>query len=245
MKNRYIHTLHFLLAAVITLGLFQDPGTAKESSDTAAAYVKKSAWAESMAATRSRFLKIQAKTGTLPSTPCFRPYDSGLMKGNGPGQPVSVNVSGLKTLRLVTDCVEGSANCNIWGEPKLIAKDGTETRLTNLKPVSVSVGWGQMLINTNWQGHQLQIGDRKLEYGIWVHADSEIKYDLDGKYERFEAFAGEDKYRASGTLRFKVLSGEAIPFPAFWADMARDYPVQTGWLIKDTEIGRASCRERV
>ncbi|MDD4871665.1 MAG: NPCBM/NEW2 domain-containing protein [Kiritimatiellae bacterium] len=207
-------------------------GTGK--TDTSAVYIKKGTWAETMVATRAKYLQSSSGKKTEPAGTFFRPYDSGLMKGNGPGQCISVNVSGLKTLRLVASCEEGTANCNIWGEPKLITKDGAETRLTALKPASVRVGWGQMLINTNWQGHQLQIGDRKLEYGIWVHANSEIKYDLDGKYERFEAFAGEDKDRANGVLQFKVLSGETIQPPSFWTDISRDYPVQAGWFMKDT-----------
>ena len=135
MKKRHIHAFHFLLAAGIACGIAQDSSIAKESVDTAAAYIKKPTWAETMTASRSKLIKIYSKTGTASTAPCFRPYDSGLMKGNGQGKSLSVNISGLKILRLVGDCVEGPANCNIWGEPKLIAKDGTETRLTSLKPV--------------------------------------------------------------------------------------------------------------
>ncbi|MBM3892636.1 MAG: hypothetical protein FJ388_26255, partial [Verrucomicrobia bacterium] len=140
--------------------------------------------------------------------------------------------AGLKQLRLVAIMEKGPANCNIWGEPKLIAKDGTVTRLTTLKPVSVSVGWGQLLVNTNWMGHPLIVGDRKFEFGFWLHANSEMTFDLGGKYERFEAFVGEDKDRLGGLVRFRVLS-EPPPLPSFWADLTRDFPMQSSWLQSD------------
>lgn len=144
----------------------------------------------------------------------FQPYDSGPLRGEGPAQPVSINVSGVKILRLLTFCEKGTANCNIWGEPRLIATDGTVTPLTGLKPVDVTVGWGSLLINTNWLGNPLRVGDRTFADGFWVHADSELRFDLNGKYERFEAYVGEDGDRANGVVRFEVRSGDPVrPMP--------------------------------
>jgi len=197
------------------------------------AYVKKNTWTETMVATRQQYLASAAGTNQAPVTGAFKPFDSGIIRGDGPARQVSVNVAGVKVLRLEAICEEGSANCNIWGEPKLIAKDGSETRLTGLKPTFVKVGWGQYLVDKNWQGHPLQIGDKTFQYGIWVHADSEVRFTLDGKYERFEAYVGEDKDRANGALRFKVNSGEPLCAPAFGAALARDYPLETDWAMGD------------
>ncbi|MBM3860812.1 MAG: hypothetical protein FJ395_14330 [Verrucomicrobia bacterium] len=138
----------------------------------------------------------------------FQPFDSGPVRGDGPALKISVNVTGVKVLRLVATCEKSPANCNIWAEPRLIAKDGTVTPLTNLKPISVKVGWGQLLLNTNWQKNPLRIADQTFTNGFWVHADSELRFKLDGQYERFEAFAGEDKDRASGIARFQVLAAD-------------------------------------
>ncbi len=41
---------------------------------------------------------------------------------------------------------EGPARVGGEGEPRLIAADGTETRLTSLPPASVRVGWGELLV---------------------------------------------------------------------------------------------------
>ena len=192
----------------------------------------KSSWAETMTAVRAVYLQSpEAKLASV-SDSLFKPFDSGSIDGNGPAKQVVVDVSGLKELRLVAICERGPANCNIWGEPKLIAKDGTVTRLTDLKPTSVSVGWGQLLVNKNWNDHPLIVGDRQFEFGFWVHANSELTFALDGKYERFEALVGEDKDRLGGLVRFKVLS-TPVPLPTAWADLARDFPLQAGWLRTD------------
>ena len=174
---------------------------------------KKSSWAETMTAARAAYLQSPEAKQAAASDSLFKPFDSGPLDGNGPAKQVVVNVAGLKELRLVAICERGPANCNIWGEPKLIAKDGTVTKLTDLKPTSVSVGWGQLLVNKNWKDHPLIVGDRQFEFGFWVHANSELTFALDGKYERFEALVGEDKDRLGGLVRFKVLS-TPVPLPA-------------------------------
>jgi hypothetical protein len=193
---------------------------------------KKFSWADTMTAVRAVYLQSPEAKQAAASDSLFKPFDSGSLDGNGPAKQVVVNVVGLQELRLVAICERGPANCNIWGEPKLIARDGTVTRLTDLKPTSVSVGWGQLLVNKNWNDHPLIVGDRQFEFGFWVHANSELTFALDGKYERFEALVGEDKDRLGGLVRFKVLS-TPVPLPAAWADVARDFPLQAGWLRTD------------
>jgi len=198
----------------------------------AAEYAKKTSWAETMTAMRVIYLQSPEAEQAAARDSLFKPFDSGPIDGNGPAREVVVDVAGLKEMRLVAICQKSPANCNIWGEPKLIAKDGTVTKLTDLKPTKVSVGWGQLLVDKNWQNHPLIVGDRQFEFGFWVHADSELTFALDGKYDRFEAFVGEDKDRAAGLVRFKVLSA-AVPLPKFWSELASDFPLQTGWLRSD------------
>ncbi len=238
MNNRHSQKPYFFLTLLLACAAFRNTGRAN-AADSDSAYVRKTSWAETMSATRAKSIRL---AGPQPEStgPVFRPYDSGTIAGDGPARHISLNVTGVKTLRLIAICEQGTANCNIWGEPRLIAKDGTETRLTVIKPVSVKQGWGSMLTDANWQNHPLQVGGQKFQYGIWIHADSEIAYTLDGKFERFEAFAGEDTDRANGRLRFKVLSSEGIKLPPSWADITGDFPVQSGWLLKDAgEFGIA------
>ena len=198
----------------------------------AADYAKKSSWAETMTAMRASYLQSPEAQAAAARDSLFKPFDSGPIDGHGPAQKVVVDIAGLQEMRLVTICVKSPANCNIWGEPKLIAKDGTVTKLTHLKPTKVNVGWGKLLVDKNWQNHPLIVGDRQFEFGFWVHANSELTFALDGKYERFEAFVGEDKDRAAGRVRFKMLSA-AAPLPTFWSELAIDFPLQAGWLRAD------------
>ncbi|MBM4154486.1 MAG: hypothetical protein FJ221_05595 [Lentisphaerae bacterium] len=163
----------------------------------------------------------------------FQPYDSGPVAGDGPAREIRVNVSGVRVLRLVASCEKGTANCNIWGEPVLVARDGTATPLTSLRPVSARVGWGRLIVNSNWMGRPLRVGDRTFTNGFWVHADSELRFNLDGKYETFRAFAGEDADRANGVARFQVLAADP-PRPLAPAEMlAAELDSQFATLAED------------
>ena len=214
--------------ACLLLAVSATPSPAEE-----AVYVKKATWSATMSACRAKYVQWLIASKRDDQASSFRPFNSGSMRGDGPARHVSVNVSGVDVIRLVTICEQGSGNCNIWGEPKLIAKDGSETRLGSLKPVSVRVGWGSLLRDKNWQNHPLQVADRKFTHGLWVHANSELVYKLGGKYERFEAWVGEDKDRAAGRVRFQVLSGKGEDPPAVWRKIAADFPAASGWLMQD------------
>ncbi|MHB8865947.1 MAG: NPCBM/NEW2 domain-containing protein, partial [Pirellulaceae bacterium] len=218
-------TLHCpLLGAYLVLTLAAQVAAADQPDQAA--------WAEVMAAARVTHLQSSEAEKAATRDALFQPYDSGPLDGQGPATQVVVDVSGLNELRLITKCERMPANCNIWGEPRLVAKDGSVTRLTALTPTSIQVGWGQMLVDRNWQDKPLQVGDRTFEFGLWVHADSELCFALDGRYERFEAQVGEDVDRAAGLVRFEV-RGAAAPAPSVWADVASKFPTHAGWLRSD------------
>lgn len=196
-------------------------------------YVKQATWAETMLATRERYARTLAESAPGRKQSDARPFISDRIAGDGPGQAISVNVSGQQRLRLMTVLEEGVGNCTIWGEPRLVSKDGTVTPLGALKPTSVQVGWGQLLQDKNWQDHPLQIGEKRFKHGLWVHTNSDVCYALDGKYERFEAWVGIDIDRPTGAARFKVLFDAADPLPWAWQQMEADFPTQTHWLSQD------------
>lgn len=199
-----------------------------------------SPWAKAMTDARAAHLTSPAAQQAATRDTLFKPFASGPIDGKGPARSVVVDIAGLDELRLLAKCEKATANCNIWGEPKLIAKDGTVTRLTTLKPTYVKVGWGQLHVDKNWQGHPLKVGDRTMQFGFWVHADSELRFSLGGKYVRFEALVGEDRDRANGVVSFQVLTSPP-PAPGAWAELSARFARQASWLRSDAgEYGVAT-----
>lgn len=65
--------------------------------------------------------------------------------------------------------------------------------LDTLKPVSATQGWGTLHFNQSVTGGPLCIHGVIYRRGLGTHAISRIIYDLDGKYSKFEAWAGPDQ----------------------------------------------------
>ncbi|MCX7047831.1 MAG: NPCBM/NEW2 domain-containing protein [Candidatus Sumerlaeota bacterium] len=200
-------------------------------------YAKKDTWAETMLAVRAGHARAagtekQAAAGVTVGA-MVKPFETDSLRGDGPGQQVSVSVAGQRWMRLIGKLEQGVGNCNIWGDAKLTAKDGSVTWLGALKPVSVQVGWGELLVDKNWENKPLQIKDKKFEHGIWVHTDSDVCYLLDGKYEKFEAWVGIDANRATGAARFKVVFDGPEFESAVWKMVGRDFPQQMKDFEKD------------
>ena len=64
--------------------------------------------------------------------------------------------------------------------------------LDALQPLSVVQGWGTLQKNRSVWDKPLTIGGQHFRRGMGTHANSEIVYRLDGKYGRFQAWAGPD-----------------------------------------------------
>ncbi|MFI5380938.1 MAG: NPCBM/NEW2 domain-containing protein [Tepidisphaerales bacterium] len=222
--------------AFIGIGLLLPLLASAQNKPAPATPTTRPTWPAAMLAARESCQRVIAQQSQPTAT--FKPFVSELVTADKPMQQVSVNVAGVDKLRLVGICEKDRANCHIWGEAKLIAKDGKEVRLADLKPLVVRVGWGEYLVNENWQQHKLKIGDRTFAHGIWVHADSDVCFDLAGKYERFEAWAGIDADRSVGAARFKVLQGMDDPSAALWAKLSRDFPAECKAFAQDVGNGR-------
>ena len=119
--------------------------------------VQGSGWAQTMLTVRAEHRAALVRAGAAPAG--FRPFISGAVAGNGPGQAMSVDVRGVKVLRLQTSHT-GGGNIQVWGEARLIAADGSVMRLSSLGPLSARVGWGQLHTDRNWQNNPLRIGDK-------------------------------------------------------------------------------------
>ncbi len=147
---------------------------------------------------------------------------SGALAGGAPAQPLALDVTKVKTLVLMaTGYSWGQA---VWGEPTLIDKDGKKTKLTALTPLSSRVSWGQFSINHGPDRKPLNIGGRALAFGLFAHADSEIVYDLAGRFTRFEALVGINHTAENrGRVVFEVRSAEDWAWQQTLAQLRRGF----------------------
>ena len=76
--------------------------------------------------------------------------------------------------------------------------------LDALQPLSVVQGWGTLQKNRSVWDKPLTIGGQRFRRGIGTHANSEVVYRLEGKYGRFQAWAGPDM-ATLGTMCFAVV----------------------------------------
>ena len=90
---------------------------------------------------RELFAREEANT---KDNPTFRPFDSGIVRGDGPGQAISVDVTGVRRLRLLTTCTEGVGNLGIWvASVAPIATDGMRS-ISARSDRLIRVGWGSL-----------------------------------------------------------------------------------------------------
>ncbi len=83
------------------------------------------------------------------------------------------------------------------------------TPLTELEPLSARQDWGQLASDQSVWGKPMQIGNRKFAAGLGTHANSELVYDLERAFVRFEAWVGVDAAVAGypgGSVVFKVVA---------------------------------------
>ena len=163
-------------------------------------YVKRDTWRETLLASRQAAAVVAKPRGDLP-------YKSQVLRQKDGPQHVRLNVSGRKWLVLV--CTIGGDNYDyddtIWAEPKLVARDGTETRLVDLQPTEAQVGFDRLHVLKDGVGRTLQIGQRQFTHGYWAHAPSRLVYLLDGRYEWIDTWFGLDAAAVvSGTAEFII-----------------------------------------
>ena len=143
-------------------------------------------------------------------------FSSPIVSAHTPGHAVKVeaDVKGAKQLHLlVLDGGDGfGCDWADWAEPRLLAADGKETKLTELKWTKAEAAWGQVRVNANAGGQPLRINGRPVAYGIGTHANSVIAYDLPPGhgFVKFTATAGLDNGGTSqgggSTVQFAVFT---------------------------------------
>ena len=143
-------------------------------------------------------------------------FDSKIVSAQTKGHAVDVDVdvTGAKSLFLVaTDGGDGfGCDWADWVEPKLIGKDGKESKLTELKWKAASAAFGEVSVNKNCGGDAISVDGKKVEFGIGTHANSVIEFALpDGHgFAKFKARAGLDDHGVTqgcgSTVRFLVFT---------------------------------------
>jgi hypothetical protein len=130
-------------------------------------------------------------------------YASPVIAGKGSSQKVEVSVKdGKKLVLFVKDGGNGSDWDHIvWVDPMLHGPKG-DLKLTELKWLSATSGWGDVSINRTCDNRPIVINDKPAE-GIGAHAESVIVYQLPEGYDSFTAtgYVTQDK----GSVVFGVL----------------------------------------
>ncbi len=73
-----------------------------------------------------------------------------------------------------------------------LAEGMVTVALAEVEPVVARQDWGQLGVDVSVWGKPLQIGERRFAAGLGTHANSELVYDLQGTFDRFEAWVGVD-----------------------------------------------------
>ncbi len=131
---------------------------------------------------------------------------------------VKVNIAGAKRLYLV---VTDGGNGNNWDhadwiEPSLIGEKG-ELKLTDIKWLNATAGWGSASINKSVGGNELIVDNKKYTYGIGTHAFSIIEYEIPKGYNTFSSIAGLDNecidHTEGATVKFHVFTQYPTGYP--------------------------------
>ncbi|MBA3846566.1 MAG: DUF1080 domain-containing protein, partial [Planctomycetes bacterium] len=126
---------------------------------------------------------------------------------------IDVDLADAKGLWLVVDDGGNGYGCDWadWIEPRVVTDSG-EVKLTDLTWTAGWTGWGQPRVGLNCEGGALKVGGQPVAYGIGVHADSLLRYDLPAGAKRFVARAGIDNggtdQRGGAAVRFLVFTSE-------------------------------------
>ena len=188
-------------------------------------------------------------------------FKSPLVTRKTPGQSVSIDVdiTGAKKLYLVVDDGGDGYFCDHadWIEPRLTGPQG-EQKLTNLKWISATCGWGAVAVGRSASGKELIVDGKKFADGIGTHAQSIIEYDLPAGYARFTARGGLDQGGVSqkiegATVHFLVFTSDpcqnrrsaTVSIPLQSLGLAGPCRVRDLWARKDSDVAGDSISRDV
>ncbi len=156
-------------------------------------------------------LSLAAFPALLHAAPAKPAFASHRLTAETVGHSVEIkaDLTGAKKLYLVvSDGGDGLvADWTNWVNPTLKGSYGSRS-LTELKPVKVETGWGQVGLNRNANGQPMSISGKTGGLGFGVHAPSVLEFDLPEGTSSFEALGALDdggvSQNAGSTVEFKV-----------------------------------------
>ena len=183
-------------------------------------YREEATWAASMAASKAALKAAFPEAAELY-------WQSGVVRGGEGVQAVTLDVRGIKELRLKAGVGPDDYHYDraVWVAPVLIGKDGQEVRLETLQPVSAEVGWGKLQVNQGLHGEILVKGVR-YTHGLFAHAPSVVRYELEEDFESLEVGYGIDGTDAHGSVVFSVEGGLGVA-AAVWGRMEAAFPEES------------------
>lgn len=196
---------------------------AADQAPAANVSAQQATWQEAMLAAREALAGIDA---------AFVPYVSGHMRREHASHKITVKVAGVEDLWLVVEGEDrhSQAGSAVWGDTRLVAKDGSSTPLSALKPSFLSPEKASYRFGLNERNKPLRVGERTYADGLWMAIGS-MCFKLDRKYERLEAWIGIDASTGlRGNVRVRVLNHR--DFTA-WPGLAVGFPVACDWFLQD------------
>ncbi len=139
-------------------------------------------------------------------------YASPVIAGNESSQEIKVSVKGGKKLVLfVQDGGDGfDWDHAVWVDPVLQGQKG-ELKLTDLKWINATAGWGEARVDRTCENRPLQVGGKPVQ-GIGTHSKSIIIYELPDGYDTFSTTGVVTKDQGSVIFGVLVDKGK-IDFP--------------------------------
>jgi alpha-galactosidase len=134
-------------------------------------------------------------------------YSSPVIAGKGSSQKINISVKNGKRLVLfVKDGSNGYSSDHVaWADPVLHGAKG-DLKLTDLKWIRATAGWGEPHINRTCEDQPLIVNDKTIE-GIGTHSESIIIYELPEGYDSFSTTGIVT--REGGSVVFGVLVDKA------------------------------------
>lgn len=155
-------------------------------------------------------LSSSKKSGPAPKPVFSSPIVTKETEGHA--VKVEADITDAKELYLVVDDGGNGFGCDWadWAEPKLVGPNG-ELKLTELNWKTATADFGNVNKNKNAGGNAMKINGKEIPFGLGVHANSTVGFDLPPGYTKFVATGGldnggvdQDSCGTSASVRFHV-----------------------------------------
>jgi alpha-galactosidase len=171
-------------------------------------------WVADVPGSPAKFLALFNARDRISLAPERTAWTSGIVGRTTPGQGEAIDVDIAGATKLILVAADGGDDNRwdhaLWAEPRLVAADGAEKKLTDLEWTSASAQWGLVSKEKAPSGNPMTVAGRAVSFGIGAHAKSIIEFDLPPGFARFRAIAALDDAAMpiayGGTIRFLVFA---------------------------------------